>query len=144
MTEDARNNGANTRGKPFQPGNPGRPKGARHRATRAIEALLEGEAEDITRKAIELAKEGDGPALRLCLERIAPPRKDSPITIQLPAVESAADAKAASAAVVTAMAEGEVTPDEAARVMGVLLSHKQIIETADLEARIAALEGRAK
>ena len=36
------------------------------------------------------------------------------------------------------------SPDEAARVMGVLLLHKQIIETADLEARIAALEGRAK
>lgn len=59
-------------------------------------------------------------------------------------MESAADAKAASAAVVTAMAEGDVTPDEAARVMSVLLSHKQIIETADLEARITALEGRAK
>ena len=142
--DDARNNAPNTRGRPFEPGNSGRPKGARHRSTRAIEALLDGEAEEITRKAIELAKGGDGPALRLCLERIAPPRKDSPISIHLPTVESAADAKAASAAVVTAMAEGEVTPDEAARVMGVLLSHKQIIETADLEARIAALEGKAK
>ena len=144
MDDDVRNNAPNTRGRPFEPGNPGRPRGARHRSTRAIEALLEGEAEEITRKAIELAKGGDGPALRLCLERIAPPRKDSPISIHLPTVESAADAKAASAAVVTAMAEGEVTPDEAARVMGVLLSHKQIIETADLEARIAALEGKAK
>lgn len=144
MDDDARNNAPNTRGRPFEPGNPGRPKGARHRSTRAIEALLEGEAEEITRKAIELAKGGGIAALRLCLERIAPPRKDSPISIHLPTVESATDAKAASAAIVTAMAEGEVTPDEAARVMGVLLSHKQIIETADLEARIAALEGRAK
>ena len=50
------NNVPITRGRPFQPGNPGRPKGARHKVTVAVEALLEGEAEGLTRKAIELAK----------------------------------------------------------------------------------------
>ena len=41
-------------------GNPaGKPKGARHRATLAAEALLDGEAEALTRKAIELALAGD-------------------------------------------------------------------------------------
>src|SRR5215204_4346329 len=54
----------------FKPGNPGRPKGARHKTTLAIEALLDGEAEALTRKAIELAKAGDLVALRLCLDRI--------------------------------------------------------------------------
>src|SRR4051794_24922955 len=54
-----------------QSGNPhGKPKGTRHRVTVAAETLLEGEAEAITRKAIELAKQGDGPALRLCMDRI--------------------------------------------------------------------------
>jgi hypothetical protein len=43
----------------FRPGNPGRPKGARHRTTLAIEAILDGEAEALTRTAIELAKAGD-------------------------------------------------------------------------------------
>jgi hypothetical protein len=52
----------------------GRPKGARHRSTLAAEALLDGEAEALTRKAIEKAKEGDSVALRLCLERILPAR----------------------------------------------------------------------
>jgi len=32
---------------------------------------LEGEAEALTRKAVELALEGDVTALRLCLDRIA-------------------------------------------------------------------------
>ena len=54
-----RKNASKTRGKPFQPGNPGRPKGARHKTTLAIETLLEGEAETLTRKAIEMAKGGD-------------------------------------------------------------------------------------
>ena len=43
------------RGRPFEPGNPGKPKGTRHRTTLAVEALLEGEAEQLTRKAIDLA-----------------------------------------------------------------------------------------
>jgi hypothetical protein len=75
-----------------QSGNPsGRPRGARNKATLAVEALLDGEAEVLTRRAIERAKEGDSVALRLCLERILPPRKDRPVSFALPKIESAAD-----------------------------------------------------
>ena len=57
--------------KPGEPGNPaGKPKGTRNKMTRAAEALLDGEAEALTRKAIKLAKAGDLTALRLCLDRI--------------------------------------------------------------------------
>ena len=59
-----------SRWKKGQSGNPnGRAAGSRNRATLAIEALLEGEGEALTRKAIELAKAGDMAALRLCLDR---------------------------------------------------------------------------
>jgi Family of unknown function (DUF5681) len=73
---------------PFQPGlsgNPaGKPKGTRNKTTLAVEAPLDGEAETLTRKAIELAKAGDLAALRVCLDRIAPPRKDRPVLFELP------------------------------------------------------------
>src|SRR3954452_18590076 len=69
---------ASTRGRPFQAGNPGKPKGARHRTTLAIDALLDGDAENLTRKAVEMALGGDTVALRLCLDRLAPPRRDRP------------------------------------------------------------------
>lgn len=137
-----RKSATSTRGKPFQPGNPGKPRGARHRTTLAIEALLEGEHESLTRKAIELALEGDTTALRLCLDRLAPPRKDAPIAISLPAVESAADIVAASSAVLAAVAAGDCTPDEAGRVMALLTAHRAIIETGDIDCRLAALEER--
>ncbi len=39
----------------FASGNPGRPKGARHKVTRAIEALLEGQSEQLTQVAIDKA-----------------------------------------------------------------------------------------
>lgn len=71
---DDRINGANTKPErepgTFQPGNPGRPCGARNKATLAALALLEGEAEAITRKTIELAKAGDTVALKLALDRL--------------------------------------------------------------------------
>ncbi len=119
----------------------GKTKGARHRTTLAIEALLEGQHAALTQKAIDKALEGDTVALRLCLDRLAPPRKDAPITLDLPPVRSAQDAVEASAAILAALAAGDVTPDEAGRVMALLTAHKGIVETGDLERRIAALEG---
>jgi len=142
--DSERKNATTTRGKPFEPGNPGRPLGARHRITRAVEELLEGEHQALTRKAIDKALEGDTVALRLCLDRIAPARKDAPISIDLPPVRSAAETAEASSLLLAAVAVGEVTPDEAGRVMALLAAHKGILETSDLERRIAALEGAAK
>jgi hypothetical protein len=128
---------------PGQSGNPaGKPAGARHRTTLAIEALLEGQHQALTQKAVDLALAGDTVALRLCLDRIAPPRKDAPIKIDLPPVRTVADAVDASVAVLAAVAEGEVTPDEAGRVMALLTAHRGIVEAGDLEARIAALEAK--
>src|SRR6266850_8122204 len=67
-----------------QSGNPGgRRPGCRNRATLAAEVLLEGEAEALTRKAVELALEGDTTALRLCLERIVPQRRSRALAFDL-------------------------------------------------------------
>ena len=126
---------------PGQSGNPaGKAKGTRNKTTLAIEALLEGEADAITRKAIEMAKAGDGPALRMCLDRLAPPRKDSPVCFDLPPIKSVADAVKASSALLSAVAGGDVTPDEAARIMSLLTSHKVLVETGEFERRLEILE----
>ena len=84
MDDKPRNNAPITRGRPFPPGNPGRPKGARHKATQAIQALLDGEGEALTRKAIELALAGDATALRLCMDRILPALRERPVVVELP------------------------------------------------------------
>ncbi|KAA9010712.1 hypothetical protein F3S47_02655 [Histidinibacterium aquaticum] len=140
-----RNNGSTTdRRNPdgtFAPGNPGRPAGARHRTTRAVEELLEGEAEGLTRKAVELALEGDTTALRLCLERIAPAKKDAPVQFDLPPMTNAQEASEAASAVLRAVSEGELTPVEAASVMALVEGYRKTLELTELERRIAALEG---
>lgn len=126
----------------FAGGNPGKPKGARHRATQAVETLLDGEAKGLARKVVKLALEGDTTALRLCLERIAPPRRDAPVRFDLPQMRSAGDASVGLNAIVQAVAAGELTPDEATRLAGLIEAFRKTIEIKDLEKRIAKLEAQ--
>ncbi len=144
----AENTAGKQRGRPFKQGasgNPaGKPKGARHKATLAAEALLDGEAEALTRKAIDLAKAGDLLALRLCLERILPPRRTRPVAFDLTTIETAGDVLAALGTLAKAVSGGELTPDEGAAVGNMIEAHRRAIETVEIERRLAALEGRAK
>jgi Family of unknown function (DUF5681) len=111
-------------GRPFvkgQSGNPrGKPKGVRNRATLAAEARLEGEAKALTRKAIELGLAGDVAALRLCIERIMPPRKDRALRLALPRIGGAPDAAGAVNIIVAAVAEGRITLAEASAAIEVV------------------------
>lgn len=134
-----RNNGRNSDGT-FATGNSGKPRGARHRATRAALQLLDGEAEALTRKAVDAALEGDTTALRLCLERIVPPRKDAPVAFTLAPMKSARDAAKSAGSVLAAVACGDLTPIEGAHIMGLLETYRRTLETSELEARVAALE----
>jgi hypothetical protein len=131
-------------GKPFKEGrsgNPaGRPKGARNRATAALERILDGDAEAIRNKAVEMAKDGDPVAMRLCLDRLIPVRKDRPITFALPEIETATDLTKATRALMQGVADGEITPSEAAELSKLVDAHLKAIETADIAARLARLE----
>ena len=122
-------------------GNPGgRPKGSLNKATLDSQALLDGEAEALTRKVVELAKEGHPVALRLCLERLLPPRKDRPVNFTLPRIEGAKDLVKALGAILEAVARGEITPGEGQTLTAMLDAYRKGIETVDFEARITALE----
>ena len=124
-------------------GNPaGRPKGARHKTTVAVEALLEGEAEGITRKAIEAAKAGDMIAIRLVLDRVCPPRKTRSIEIDLPPIVDAAGVSQAQQEVLKAVCTGELDLDQAQALNGLLEARRQFLETAELEARLTELESQ--
>jgi len=120
-------------------GNPsGRPKGARNAATLACEALLDGQAEALTQKAIQMALDGDAVALRLCLDRIYPARKDRPVTFTLPPITSARDAADLMAAVTKAVATGNITPSEATEIAKLIDSYVKAYQTAELDERVAS------
>ena len=139
MLETDRKNGRKTDGT-FTNGNPGKPRGARHKATQAALGLIDGEGEALTRKAIDMALAGDTVALRLCLERLAPPRKDAPVRFDLPPMEGAGSTAAAMGAILSSVAAGDLTPGEASGLAGLVDAYRKAFETTELEARLKALE----
>ncbi len=136
------------RGRPFGPGrsgNPnGRPKGSRNRVTQAIEALIDGKAEAIVAKAVEIALEGDTNMLRALLATFVPRRRDRTVEFDLPDIHTPADALAASSAVIAACSRGELAPAEASEIMGLISTHVRTLEVVELETRLAAVEKAQK
>jgi len=132
------------RGRPFskgRSGNPaGRPVGARGRAAAFTEALMDSEATEIVRKAIAKAKAGDSVCLRICIDRILPPRRDRTVQFDLPQLESAADAVRAMSSVLVAVASGELTPSEGETISGIVATWMQSLQISDFEQRLARLE----
>ncbi len=145
-----------SRGRPFEKGRSGNPvgrrAGSRNEATIAAAALLAGESEALTRKAVDLALVGDPTAMRLCLERILPPCRERTVKFALPPIESAPtgqargpkahDIAAAMKAVTSALAGGAITPGEAATIAAVVDTFVRAIETSDFDRRLHLLEDR--
>ena len=130
----------------FQPGQSGnlggRPRGSLNKTTMAVQALLDGEAESLTRVAVGKALKGDLAALRLCLDRILPVRRERPITVALPEVSTIEGIVEALGVVTSAAAEGEITLGDAATLAGVLETKRKAIETLEIERRITAIEAQ--
>jgi len=125
---------------PGQSGNPaGRPRGARNRRTIAAERLFDEAADDLTQTLIGLARGGHPVALRMCMDRISP-TKDRPVPFELPAMATAVDAVAAMGSVMQGVADGEITPREAAQVSAVIQAFAGTLSTAELESRLDKIE----
>src|SRR5262249_19313440 len=129
----------NQRGRPFvkgQSGCPaGKPKGARHRTTLAAEALLDGDAEVLTRKPIGLAFAGDRRALPMFLARIFPPRRERPVRLILPPLAGTGDAVAAMAAITAAVAAGEINLGEATELSRLVQGYVVALAASEFDQR---------
>jgi hypothetical protein len=132
------------RGRPFAPGNPGRPPGSKNQATRLVEQLMADDAETLIRKLIELALEGNVKCIQLCLDRISPKRNGRPIDFQLPPISNARDIVVAMAAITTAVNDGTLTAEEADHLAHLIQSYAKAVETHDLSARLEAIEAQMK
>lgn len=142
MTDTPRKYEPKTRGKPFGPGNPGRPKGARHKTTMLAEKLMQDDAKAIVESVLKAAKGGDMTAAKIVLDRIAPARRDNPVRFAMPPVESASEASTVMAALLAAVAGGDVTPGEAEQVAKIVQTYVSTLEASEFETRLAALEKR--
>jgi hypothetical protein len=131
-----------TRGRPFVRGNPGRRPGSKNRTTIVAAALLEGEALELSRTAVEVALGGNVRMLMFFLGRILP--RERLDKLDLPTMEFADDAVAALGYVLRVISEGLITPSEGAALAGIINSYSDAIDRADVVKRLEALEAEVK
>jgi len=136
-----RNNAKKTRrGRPFPPGNSGRPVGSRNKATLMAEAILESEVERLSRRLVERALEGDSQALKLCIDRLLPPRRERPVTFSLPPISNAAAAATATSEIISAASHGELSLAETEALVRVLEAYSKVLFAHEFEQRLSRLE----
>jgi hypothetical protein len=116
--------------------------GSKNRTTIVAEALLKGQEDELIRKAIELAKAGDGPMLKFLLDRLLP--RERSVQFDLPSINSASDAVDALRAIIAAVGNGQIAPNEAASLASLVAASARTINVAELELRLENLEKRAE
>lgn len=127
----------------FEKGNPpgpGRPPGCRNKATVWLDELAREDTEQLVRNVTEQANAGNMRAAGIVLARTWPRRRGARIKVELPAADSAGGVVQAQAALIAAVAEGQLSAEEAISISTLLENQRRAIETHDLEARIAAFE----
>ena len=118
----------------------GKPAGTRSKATQLLLALMEGDAANITKAVIDAAKGGDLMAAKIILDRLIPPAKERPVSVDLPDTSTSEGVSAAQSAILQAAACGDLLPGEAATLSAIVESKRRAIETQELSDRITQLE----
>jgi hypothetical protein len=122
-------------------GNPaGRRPGSRNQATLAMAALLEAGAEQLINKAMTMALAGDTTALRLCLERILPARRDRLVHLDLPPIGTAKEISEAMSTIFHAIGVGQITPGEGEMMANILATQTNVFMAEEMENRLERLE----
>jgi hypothetical protein len=126
--------------KPGSSGNPsGRPKGIKDKRV-ALRSLFEAHADKLAKQAINLALAGDVQALRICVDRIIPPVREDRLQIDLPPIADAAGCAEAQAAIMKAVASGELLPSQGDALAGLVEHRRKAIESSEIMKRLEALE----
>lgn len=125
----------------FKSGNPGRPRGCKHAALIALDAIGQKGAEAALQAVVAAAGAGDLRAAEILLARVWPARKGRLVALpEMPAMTAAADLPAALGVVAQAVAAGDLTPDEGQAIAALLEIQRRAIETEQIERRLTALE----
>jgi len=131
----------------FQPGvsgNPsGKPKGAKDKRV-ALRDLLQPHAKELIKVAVDLAKMGDGAALKICMDRLVAPIREEHIQVTIPKITGPDDCTKAQAAVLNAVAAGEMLPSEGQVLSGLIDAQRRAYETSELAKRLLVIEEQLK
>jgi hypothetical protein len=112
---------------------------------------VEGVAEPLV-SAGRLVRDDDGQPITVrrysdnlllaLLKAHRPPRRERSVHLQLPGLQSPADAAAAMASIASAVATGGITPSEAAELSGVVEAFVNAIRASEFDQRLQVLEAK--
>lgn len=134
------------RGRQWKPGESGNPKGRPEGsgAVQRIRKLLEPHREELVRKVVEMAKAGDMKAMRIVMDRLAPPPRPESDPVQIPELANAETLTEGAKAVVAAIGAGQVTPTAGLELLTAIGALAKVIETDEIERRLRELEGKTR
>jgi hypothetical protein len=120
----------------------GRKRGSKNQATLLATSLAGGQAEELLRKAVEMAMGGNVVMMKFLLDRILP--KERSIQLELPRLDFVHDSVEAMAELVNAVSSGRISPREAADVAQVVSAYTRAIDVTDAEREIDSLHSELK
>lgn len=124
---------------PGKSGNPaGRKPGGRDKRNQLRE-LLKPHANLLIEKAVNMALQGDVSALKLCIDRLVPPLRTQREPVKVATSGSLTDK---AEYLFNAATSGVIGADVATELVALLTAQARIIETAELVARLEALEAK--
>jgi hypothetical protein len=124
-------------------GNPaGKVRGTRNKVTIAVEGLMGKYGEQVAARTVKRAVDGDVGAARLILDRIAPVRRGRAVHLKIGGIGDAASVMNAHAALLSEVAAGRLTPEEAEPISAMLGAHLKVIETTDIDRRLRDIENK--
>ena len=119
----------------FQKGNPGRPIGSKNKRL----ALLQSSDEQLQRKLLEMALSGDIGALKLIADRLWPRLRAEAAIVSIDTTSN--DISEQGRTIIDSALSGNITVDAGRDLLAALFAQAKIVEAAEFEERLKALEG---
>ena len=122
-----------------QSGNPqGRPK--KTDTERALREQLKAHVPNIIDRLVILAEQGDIAAAKIIIDRVIPPLRPVAALAPMPALDTGETLSDKAAAILLALAQGEIGPDAGLSLMNVLAKMREIATGGDSQAEDRSFE----
>lgn len=134
---------------PWVKGQSGNPKGIQGTGKRrakllaALDAKADGVVDELLDSYINQARQGNMEAMNFIMGHVWTKRRGRPVILDLPPMDASTDLPKVTAAVVNAVANGVLSPEEGASFNQLLETHRKAVELCEIDERLKRLEAMA-